>query len=62
MVVEDVPAHQDESGTEAVEHGNELLKVGVGGVFDLAEPYVTDTDIERVVVADAAREGATRRD
>lgn len=54
MVVLYVASHQDASGSDAVLHIDELLEVGVGGVLNLAQPYIAYTDVEGVVIADAA--------
>lgn len=49
-----VSTKNHESGTQAIVDGHELLKIGVRGVGNLSQPGVTDSDIEWVVVANAA--------
>ena len=58
MVVADISTYQHKASAHSIDHGNELLKVGVGGVANLTEPNVAYTDIQRVVVADAAGDDA----
>ena len=57
-VVIDVASYKDTRGTETVGYVNKLLEFAVGGVLDFAKPYVSDADIERIVVAEAARDGS----
>ena len=56
VVVANVATEQDKGGTEAVLHGDELLKLGVIRVVDFAQPDIADANVERVVVSDASRE------
>lgn len=53
-VVADVSAEQYESGTNAILHSNELLKVGVSRVGLFAQPYIADADVQWVAVAESA--------
>lgn len=55
LVVLDITTHEDEASTHAVEHADELFEVGVIGLPDFAKPYVANTYVKWVVVADAAR-------
>lgn len=54
VVVAYVTTKEYEASTHTIDHIDELLKVGVGGFTDFAQPDVADADIERIVVADAA--------
>lgn len=45
LVVVDIAPEQNEGCTEPVIHGYKLLKVWVGGVVNLAEPYVPDANV-----------------
>ena len=49
----DIASENDASGTYVVGHMAELLEFGVGGVLNLTEPYIADSDIQWVVVANA---------
>lgn len=55
LVVFDIAAHQDKASTHAIIHADELFKVGVIGLSDFAQPYVSNAYVKGVVVADAAR-------
>lgn len=57
VVVANVTTDEDKASAHTINHGNELLEVGVCGFGNLAKPYVANADVERVVVADAARDG-----
>lgn len=54
VVVAYVTTDEDKASAHTIDHGNELLEVGVGGFGNLAKPDVTYADIEGVIVADAA--------
>lgn len=54
VVVAYVTTEEYEASTHTVDHIDELFKVGVGGFSNFTQPDVSDADIERVVVADAA--------
>lgn len=56
LVVADISTHQHHASAHAIKHADELFKVGVVWFSDFAQPYIADADIERVIVADAARE------
>ena len=56
VVVTDISTEEDKCGTKPILHGDELLKLGVIRVVDFAQPYVSDADVEWVVVTDASRE------
>lgn len=58
VVVAYVATEQDEASTHTIDHGDELLEVGVVGFADFTQPDVADADIERVVVADATGDGS----
>ena len=58
VVVADISTYQHKASPHSIDHGDELLKVGVCRFTDLAEPNVAYTDIQRVVVADAAGDDA----
>lgn len=58
VVVADISTYQHKASAHTIDHGNELLKVGVCRFTDLAEPNVTNTYVQRVVVADAAGDDA----
>ena len=58
VVVAYISTYQDKASAHSIDHGNELLKVGVGGVANLTEPNVANANIQRVVVADAAGDDA----
>lgn len=58
VVVAYVSTEEYEASTHTIDHGDELLKVWVGGFPDLAQPDVADAYVERVVVADAAGDGS----
>lgn len=48
----DVPAHYDDGCTDAEFYADELLEVGICGVFPLASPrLVAAANVEWVVVA-----------
>ena len=57
VVVANVTTDEDKASAHTIDHRNELLEVGVCGFSDFAKPYVTYPDVERVVIADAARYG-----
>ena len=58
VVVAYVATKQDEASTHTIDHGDELLKVGVVGFTDFTQPTVADADVEWVVVADASGDGS----
>ena len=57
MVPTDIATQEYEASAQAIEHRHELFKFVVGGVRNFAKPYVTDANIQGVVVADAAGNG-----
>lgn len=57
VVVTDIAAYQNKSGTETVLHRHKLFKLRVVRVVDFAQPDIADADVQGVVVSDASREG-----
>ena len=57
LVVVDISTHQHHASAHSIKHADELFKVGVCRFLDFAQPYITDAYLERVLVADAARDG-----
>lgn len=58
VVVANITTYQDKASAHTIDHGNELLKVGVCWFTYLAEPNVTYSYVQRVIVADAAGDDA----
>lgn len=57
MVPTDIATQENEASPQAIEHRHELLKFVVGGVRNFAKPYVSNANVQRVAIADAAGNG-----
>lgn len=55
MVVIDIPAQDYESSPDAIHHRDKLFELEVGWTGSLAEPNITDADIQGVIVANSPR-------